>query len=67
MCLTFLSLQKNAFGNNQSAFTTGLSCRDHVTMLVMSWILAICTGKKVGGFLNDISGAFDRVSMLYTL
>ena len=36
-------------------------------MLVMSWILAICTGKKVGGFLSDISGAFDRVNMLYML
>ena len=30
-------------------------------------ILAICTGKKVGGFLSDISGAFDRVNMLYML
>jgi hypothetical protein len=63
----FPFLQKNAFGDNQWAFSTGLSCRDLVTMLVMSWILAICTGKKVRGFLSDISGAFDRVNMLYML
>ena len=63
----FPFLQKNAFGDNQWAFSTGLGCRDLVTMLVMSWILAICTGKKVGGFLSDISGAFDRVNMLYML
>ena len=63
----FPYLQKNAYGDNQWAFSTGLGCRDLVTMLVMSWILAICTGKKVGGFLSDISGAFDRVPMLYML
>ena len=54
-------LQKYTYGENQWAFSTGLSSRDLVTMLVMSWILAICTEKKVGGYLNDISGAFDRV------
>jgi len=54
-------LQKYTYGENQWAFSTGLSSRDLVTMLVMSWILAICTGKKVGGYLSDISGAFDRV------
>ena len=36
-------------------------------MLVMSWILAICTGKKVGAYLSDISGAFDRVFKPYML
>ena len=54
-------LQKYAFGSTQWAFTPGLSSRDLVTMLVMSWILFICTGYKVGGYLGDISGAFDRV------
>lgn len=33
----------------------------------MSRILAICIGKKVGEFLSDISGAFDRAKMLYML
>jgi hypothetical protein len=36
-------------------------------MLIMSWILAICTGKKVGAYLSDISGAFDRVFKPYML
>ena len=60
-------LQRHAFGANQWAFSTGLSARDLVTMLMMSWILVICTGKKVGAYLSDISGAFDRVFKPYLL
>ena len=60
-------LQRNAFGANQWAFSTGLSARDLVTMLMLSWILAVCTGKKVGAYLSDISGAFDRVFKPYLL
>ena len=60
-------LRANAFGSNQWAFSTGLSSRDLVTMLVMSWILAVCKGKKVGAYLSDISGAFDRVCKEYLL
>ena len=33
-----------------------------VTMLMMSFILAVCTNQKTCAFLSDISGAFDRVS-----
>ena len=36
-------------------------------MLMLSWILAVCTGKKVGAYLSDISGAFDRVYKPYLL
>ena len=36
-------------------------------MLMLSWILAVCTGRKVGGFLGDISGAFDKVFKAYLL
>ena len=36
-------------------------------MLVMSWILGICTGQKTGAYLSDISGAFDRVFKIYLL
>ena len=32
-----------------------------MTALMMSWILAICTGHKIASYLSDISGAFDRV------
>ena len=60
-------LQRVAFGKNQWAFTPGLSSRDLVSMLMMSFILAVCTNKKIGGFLSDISGAFDRVCKEYLL
>jgi len=55
-------LQRKAFGPNQWAFTPRLGARDLVAMLMMSFILAVCLGKKIGGFLSDITGAFDRVS-----
>ena len=54
-------LQRAAYGDSHWAFTTGLSSKDLVAMLMLSFILAICTGKKIGCFLSDISGAFDRV------
>ena len=60
-------LQRKAFGDNQWAFTPKLSARDLVTTLVLSWILAVCTGKKIGTWLSDISGAFDRVFKPYLL
>ena len=60
-------LQRNAFGDNQWAFSTGLGSKDLVTMLVMSWILAVCNGKKIGAYLSDITGAFDRVCKIYLL
>ena len=41
-------LARTASGNNQWAFTKGLSCRDLVTMFMLSWILGICEGKKIG-------------------
>ena len=36
-------------------------------MVVMSWVLGICKGKKIGAYLSDISGAFDRVCKEYLL
>ena len=60
-------LQQCKFGKHQWAFTPGLGSRDLVTALMMSWILSICKGKKVGGYLGDISGAFDRVNKAYLL
>ena len=60
-------LQRTAYGDSQWAFSQGLSSRDLVAMLMMSIILAVCMGKKVGGFLSDISGAFDRVCKEYLL
>ena len=54
-------LQNGKFGKNQWAFTPGLSSRDLVTALILSWILCICSGKKIAAYLSDITGAFDRV------
>ena len=36
-------------------------------MLILSWTLVICCGKKVGAYLSDISGAFDKVFKIYLL
>lgn len=60
-------LQLTAFGQNQWGFSTGLSAKDLVTMLVMSWILNVCMNCKTGGYLSDISGAFDRTFVPYVL
>ena len=60
-------LQRNAYGDNQWAFSKGIGCKDLVTMLVMSWILGICSGHKIGAYLSDITGAFDRVFKVYLL
>ena len=59
--------QDRRFGSNQWAFTPGLSARDLVTALILSWILAACTGHKIGAYLGDITGAFDRVFKDYLL
>ena len=60
-------LQCNAFGNNQWAFTKGRSARDLIALCISNWILRICTGSKVGLFLGDIAGAFDRVYKNYLM
>ena len=36
-------------------------------MLMMSWIPSNCKGYKLGAYLNDISGTFDRVFKPYLL
>ena len=60
-------LQRNAFGTNQWAFSKGLSARDLITMLMLSWNLEVCLGRKIGAYLSDISGAFDKVYKPYLL
>ena len=51
----------DAYGTNQWAFRKGRSHSDLIALLVASWILELDKGKKVGIYLSDISGAFDRV------
>ena len=57
-------LTTGKFGDDQWAFTPGLSARDLVTALVMSWILMICNGKKSGripwGYNRCIRSSLQR-------
>ena len=58
---TFL-IRVKAFGKSQWAFQKGKGCVDLVTMLTATWILKFQSKEKVGLYLSDISGAFDKVS-----
>ena len=51
-----------AVSKNQWAFKIGHSCRDLVSLFANTCILALHAGQKIGVYLSDISGAFDRVS-----
>ena len=55
-------LQKTgAFGTPQFAFQKGLSANDLIAYLVCYWILCLTNREKIGIYLSDISGAFDKV------
>jgi len=58
--ITFL--QQYGYGSSQWAYRKQASSRDMVTIYVAQWVLLICRGRKVGLYLSDISGAFDKVS-----
>jgi hypothetical protein len=55
-------LQQQRYGDAQWAFRKMSSARDLVTVYVAQWVLLICQGRKIGLYLSDISGAFDKVS-----
>ena len=46
----------------QFAYTSGRGYKDALAHNVLSWILAISRGGRVGLYCSDVSGAFDRVS-----
>ena len=50
-----------AFGRDQWGFRKRHSVRDLVALLICRWLWALDNGFKVGIYLSDISGAFDRV------
>ena len=54
-------LDRQAFGDDQWPFRPRNSCRDLVFLLVCKWLLALDEGQRIGVYLSDISGAFDRV------
>ena len=55
-------LEQHGYGNAQWAFRKKSSAKDLVTIYMAKWILLICKGHKIGLYLSDISGAFDKVS-----
>jgi len=57
-------LQARGFGDAQWAFRQQSSAKDLVTASVARWVLRICQGFKVGIYIADISGVFDKVSRL---
>ena len=58
--ITFL--EQKGLGDAQWAFRKRSSARDMVTIYVAKWVLIICQGRRVGLYLSDISGAFDKIS-----
>ena len=54
--------ETGAMGETQWAFRAGHSCRDLVALVTATWILRLHAGVKIGVYISDISGAFDRVS-----
>ena len=54
-------LDINAFGDDQWAFRSRRTCRDLVFFLVCSWLITFEEKQRIGIYLSDISGAFDRV------
>ena len=54
-------LEAHGFGSAQWAFRKKSSARDLSLVCVSRWSLAFCRKCKMGAYLGDISGAFDRV------
>ena len=55
-------VELGAFGENQFAYRLEHGARDLLLFLVLSWIGLMASGKQVGVYCSDVSGAFDRVS-----
>ena len=53
----------SAFGPRQFAYTTGRGARDALAFLLLTWVSALASGKKIAIYCSDVSGAFDRVRM----
>jgi len=63
--ITFL--QNHVYGDEQWAFRKNCEARDVVTLSLAMWVLQICREFKIGIYLADISGAFDKVSRVLLL
>ena len=51
----------SAFGPRQFAHTLGRGARDALAILALTWVKALGTGRRIGVYCSDVSGAFDRV------
>ena len=51
----------DAFGQNQFAYSVERGARDALLYLMLSWLLTLANGKKIGIYCSDVSGAFDKV------
>ena len=54
-------LQHHGYGERQWAYRKGRGAKDLICYIMLTWILAICSGESIGVYLSDISGAFDQV------
>ena len=50
-----------SYGTNQFAYRRYHGARDAILFVLLSWLLALAMGKKIGVYCSDVSGAFDRV------
>ena len=63
MCAPLIHfLQTSCFGIAQWSYKRAVGARDLVTIAVAGWVRDVCEGRKVGVYMADISGAFDRVA-----
>ena len=49
------------FGDSQFAYKKLHGSRDALTYVLLTWLLFLANGKKVGLFCSDVASAFDRV------
>ena len=51
-----------SFGTNQFAYRRFHGARDAILYVLLTWLLALAGGKKIGVYCSDVASAFDRVS-----
>lgn len=56
-------IRTGSFGQNQFAYTPGRGARDVLAMLLLTWLPALASGKRIAVYCSDVTGAFDRVEL----
>ena len=52
-----------SFGENQFAYRTERGSRNVLALLMLQWMTILNSREKVSIYCNDVSGAFDRMSL----